>query len=93
MDAKGTPAVHQLQMLAGFNVPHSHSCVFASRKKYLVFYTETNPKEQMTVGVAQNCTAESTPTAFSVKDTQGRSWHDGAKDTRPGAINLGLNFA
>ena len=58
-----------------------------------VYYTESNPKEQMVVGVAQNCTADRTPTAFSVKDTYGRSWHDGAKDTRPGAVNLGLNFA
>jgi hypothetical protein len=57
-----------------------------------VFYDSDNKPEQMVVGIAQNghygklCT-------FSEKDTYGRSWHDGKKDERPGAVNLGLNFA
>ncbi len=57
-----------------------------------IFYDENNKPEQMVVGVAQNghygklCT-------FSEKDTYGRSWHDGKKDERPGAVNEGLNFA
>ncbi len=57
-----------------------------------VFRNSEGEAEQMAVGVAQNghygklCT-------FSEADTYGRSWHNGKKDTRPGAVNLGLNFA
>lgn len=58
-----------------------------------VFYNSKGEPEQMTVGVAQNCTETKTPVAFTVPDTMGRSWHNGRRDMRRGAVNLGLNFA
>lgn len=58
-----------------------------------IFYDTQNRPEQMTVGVAQNCTVDKTPVAFTVPDTMGRSWHNGKRDMRRGAVNLGLNFA
>lgn len=50
--------------------------------------------EQVSVGVAQNALpATPGPAPMSHKaGAMGRSWHQGAKDTRPGAVNLGLNF-
>jgi hypothetical protein len=48
--------------------------------------------EQMTVGIGQNG-HDGRLSAFSVANTYGRSWHNGKKDERPGAVNLGLNFA
>lgn len=57
-----------------------------------IFYDENNKPEQMVVGVAQNA-HDGRLSAFSVPNTYGRSWHDGRKDERPGAVNLGLNFA
>jgi hypothetical protein len=57
-----------------------------------VFRNAAGQPEQMTVGVAQNAQGKRL-CAFSEKDTYGRSWHDGAKDPRPDAVNLGLNFA
>lgn len=49
--------------------------------------------EQMSVGIGQNAVAPNRLAAFSEKNTLGRSWHNGATDTRPGAVNLGLNFS
>ncbi len=46
----------------------------------------------MTVGVGQNSTGPHL-SAFSVKNTRGRSWHDNHKDERPDAVLYGLNFA
>lgn len=50
--------------------------------------------EQASVGVAQNALPDTPgPAPMSHKaGAMGRSWHDGAKDTREGAVNLGLNF-
>ena len=50
--------------------------------------------EQMSVGVAQNALPKTPgPAAMSHKaGAMGRSWHNGARDTREGAVNLGLNF-
>ena len=50
--------------------------------------------EQMSVGVAQNALPHTPgPAPMSHKiGAMGRSWHDGKKDPRPGAVNLGLNF-
>lgn len=59
-----------------------------------VFYNSKGEAEQMSVGVAQNALAN-TPGPAPMSDklgAMGRSWHDGAKDTRDGAVNLGLNF-
>ncbi len=57
-----------------------------------VFYDENNKPEQMVVGIGQNG-HDGKLSAFSVPNTYGRSWHDGKKDERPGAVNLGLNVA
>ncbi len=50
--------------------------------------------EQVSVGVAQNALPDTPgPAPMSdVRGAMGRSWHNGAKDTRPDAVNLGLNF-
>lgn len=57
-----------------------------------VFRNAAGQAEQMTVGIAQNAQVDRLA-AFSVKDTMGRSWHDGRKDPRPDAVNYGLNYA
>lgn len=59
-----------------------------------VFKNEAGEVEQMSVGVAQNALPDTPgPAPMSHKaGAMGRSWHNGAKDTRPGAVNLGLNF-
>lgn len=57
-----------------------------------VFRNAAGEAEQMTVGVGQN-TEGKRCCAFSEQNTLGRSWHDGKKDERPDAVNLGLNFA
>lgn len=59
-----------------------------------IFTNSLGQPEQMSVGVAQNALPKTPgPAPMSHKaGAMGRSWHDGAKDTRPGAVNLGLNF-
>jgi hypothetical protein len=59
-----------------------------------VFRNSAGEAEQMSVGVAQNAlpnTPGPAPMAHKA-GAMGRSWHNGAKDTREGAVNLGLNF-
>lgn len=59
-----------------------------------VFRNSKGEAEQMSVGVAQNA-LPNTPGPAPMSDktgAMGRSWHNGAKDTREGAVNLGLNF-
>ena len=58
-----------------------------------VFYDRAGRPEQMTVGIAQNAQRAERLSAFSEADTCGRSWHDGARDSRPDAVRLGLNFS
>ncbi|MCY3022530.1 MAG: hypothetical protein NTW87_26415 [Planctomycetota bacterium] len=57
-----------------------------------VFKNSEGKDEQMTVGVGQNATGRRL-SAFSVKNTYGRSWHDGKKDERPDAVLHGYNLA
>lgn len=59
-----------------------------------VFRNSKGEAEQMSVGVAQNALPNTPgPAPMSHKTgAMGRSWHNGAKDTREGAVNLGLNF-
>jgi hypothetical protein len=59
-----------------------------------LFRNELGAAEQMSVGVAQNALPNTPgPAAMSHKaGAMGRSWHNGKRDTRPGAVNLGLNF-
>ena len=57
-----------------------------------VFMNAEGEKEQMSVGVAQNAVGDRLG-SMSEPDARGRSWHDGARDVRPGAVNLGLNLA
>ena len=59
-----------------------------------VFKDSQGQAEQMSVGVAQNAlpgTPGPAPMSHSA-GAMGRSWHGGKKDTRAGAVNLGLNF-
>ncbi len=58
-----------------------------------VFKNSEGAAEQMSVGVGQNGILPNRCAAFTEKGTHGRSWHDGGEDTRPGAVNLGLNLA
>lgn len=57
-----------------------------------VFRNSLGDPEQMVVGVGQNA-RQGMCSAFSEADTCGRSWHGGRRDERPGAVELGLNFA
>jgi len=59
-----------------------------------VFRNSRGEAEQMSVGVAQNALPDTPgPAPMAHKDgAMGRSWHNGARDERPGAVNLGLNF-
>ncbi len=57
-----------------------------------VFRNAAGEPEQMTVGVGQNSDGKRC-CAFSEQNTLGRSWHDGAKDERPRAVDHGLNVA
>lgn len=56
------------------------------------FYNEAGKPEQMSVGIGQNGILPNRCAAFSEKGTHGRSWHDGAQDTTPGVVDLGLNI-
>jgi len=59
-----------------------------------VFRNSRGEVEQMSVGVAQNALPH-TPGPAPMSDktgAMGRSWHQGQKDPRPGAVDLGLNF-
>lgn len=55
------------------------------------FYNKDGKPEQMSVGIGQNGILPHRCAAFTEKGTHGRSWHNGAEDTSPGAVNLGLN--
>jgi hypothetical protein len=59
-----------------------------------VFKDPRGNPEQMSVGVAQNALPNTPgPAPMSHRaGAMGRSWHDGKKDSRDGAVNLGLNF-
>ncbi|MDP8245162.1 MAG: hypothetical protein P9L94_13845 [Candidatus Hinthialibacter antarcticus] len=59
-----------------------------------VFKNSKGENEQMSVGVAHNALPNTPgPVPMSHKrGAMGRSWHDGKKDARDGAVNLGLNF-
>jgi hypothetical protein len=57
-----------------------------------VFRNSKGEKEQMSVGVAQNA-VDGRLGSLSEAHARSRNWHDGANDTRPGAVNEGLNFS
>src|ERR1035438_8983823 len=57
-----------------------------------VFRNSRGEKEQMSVGVAQNA-VDGRLGSLSEARARGRNWHDGANNTRPGAVNEGLNFS
>lgn len=56
-----------------------------------VFKNARGEAEMMSVGVAQNAVAGKLG-CLSTAGALGRTWHDGARDTRPDAVRLGLNF-
>jgi hypothetical protein len=60
-----------------------------------VFKNSRGENEQMSVGVAQNAIPNTPgPAPMSHKiGAMGRSWHQGQKDQRPGAVGMGLNFS
>lgn len=55
-----------------------------------VFTNSLGHKEQMSVGVAQNAVGDRLG-SMSEPGARGRSWHGGARDTRPNAVWWGLN--
>lgn len=59
-----------------------------------VFTNSRGEPEQMSVGVAQNALPNTPgPAPMSHKaGAMGRSWHNGARDTRENAVAYGLNF-
>ncbi len=59
-----------------------------------VFRNAHGVAEQVSVGVAQNALPKTPgPAPMShARGAMGRSWHQGAKDLRPGAVQQGLNF-
>lgn len=57
-----------------------------------VFCNSRGEKEQMSVGVAQNAVGGRLG-SLSEANARGRNWHNGANDTRLGAVNEGLNFS
>ena len=57
-----------------------------------VFTNAAGRREQMSVGVAQNAVGRRLG-SMSEPGSMGRSYHKGATDTRPGAVDLGLNFS
>ena len=58
-----------------------------------VFRNSRGEKEQMSVGVAQNAVNGRLGSMSETAGALGRSHHQGARDTRPGAVAQGLNFA
>jgi hypothetical protein len=57
-----------------------------------IFRNSAGEAEQMVVGVGQNAVGDRLGT-LSEKGSKGRSFHNGAMDTTPGAVLRGLNFA
>ncbi|HSH15107.1 MAG TPA: hypothetical protein VLD18_03670, partial [Verrucomicrobiae bacterium] len=57
-----------------------------------VFTNSAGAPEQMSVGVGQNA-VDHRLGSMSEPDAKGRSWHNGARDPGPGAIDHGFNFA
>jgi hypothetical protein len=57
-----------------------------------VFRNLRGEKEQMSVGVAQNA-VDGRLGSLSEARVRSRNWHNGANDTRPDAVNEGLNFS
>ena len=57
-----------------------------------IFYNDKGEAEQMSVGVAQNATTNDLACMSCKHGILGRSWHNGKKDTRKGAVNFGFNF-
>jgi len=57
-----------------------------------VFRNDRGEKEQMSVGVGQNAVGGRLG-SMSEPGSRGRSFHQGATDTRPGAVRLGLNVS
>ena len=58
-----------------------------------VFRDSKGTAEQMAVGVAQNAVNGRLGSMSESAGARGRSFHAGARDTRPGAVARGLNFA
>jgi hypothetical protein len=56
-----------------------------------VFKNSNGEKEQISVGVAQNAVGNRLG-SMSEPGAKGRSFHNGAPSTQPGAVNLGLNY-
>jgi len=57
-----------------------------------VFRNARGEKEQMALGVGQNAVASRLGSMSESAGARGRSYHQGARDPRPGAVALGLNF-
>jgi len=58
-----------------------------------VYKNSEGQSEQMSVGVGQNGILPNRCAAFTESGTHGRSWHNGAEDKTPGAVDRGLNVS
>jgi len=58
-----------------------------------VFRNARGENEQMSVGVGQNAVGGRLGSMSESAGARGRSYHRGGRDTRPGAVAMGLNFA
>ena len=56
------------------------------------YYNSDGDLEQAVVGVAQNATDTELKPMSLMTGIHGRSWHDGAIDTSPNAVDYGFNF-
>ena len=57
-----------------------------------IFYNTKGEIEQMSVGVGHNALSNDLACMSCKAGAMGRSWHNGKKDTRKGAVNYGFNF-
>lgn len=74
------------------NTPHAWHWEAAYPQPY-GYADDPSQPEQVNVSVAQNLrVADGKVTNMSEGDARGRSFHDGAVDTTPGAVDRGLNF-
>ncbi len=58
-----------------------------------MFKNSQGEREMMSVGASQNGTDGKVGSMRDGDRVYGRTWHNGARDTRPGAVNMGFNLA
>ncbi len=58
-----------------------------------MFKNSQGEREMMSVGASQNGVDGKVGSMSDGDRVYGRTWHNGARDTRPGAVNMGFNLA